>query len=71
MTEATAATPVARRGPDPVVVTGAGALSAYGLGTEALLSGVLCGRPAFGPVTGSTSATAGSGSPRPCQDLLI
>jgi 3-oxoacyl-[acyl-carrier-protein] synthase II len=50
MTEATAATPVARRGPDPVVVTGAGALSAYGLGTEALLSGVLCGRPAFGPV---------------------
>jgi 3-oxoacyl-(acyl-carrier-protein) synthase len=33
-----------------VVVTGAGALSAYGLGTEALLSGVLCGRPAFGPV---------------------
>jgi len=50
MTEATAATPVARRGPDPVVVTGAGALSAYGLGTEALLSGVICGRPAFGPV---------------------
>jgi 3-oxoacyl-(acyl-carrier-protein) synthase len=33
-----------------VVVTGAGVLSAYGRGTEALLSGVLSGRPAFGPV---------------------
>jgi 3-oxoacyl-(acyl-carrier-protein) synthase len=32
------------------VVTGAGVLSAYGRGTEALLSGVLSGQPAFAPV---------------------
>jgi 3-oxoacyl-[acyl-carrier-protein] synthase II len=32
------------------VVTGAAVLSAYGRGTEALLSGVLSGRPAFAPV---------------------
>jgi 3-oxoacyl-[acyl-carrier-protein] synthase II len=50
MTEGTVAVPVARRGPGPVVVTGAGALSAYGRGTEALLSGMLSGRPAFAPV---------------------
>ena len=31
-------------------MTGAAALSAYGRGTEALLSGVLAGRPAFAPV---------------------
>lgn len=42
--------PTARRGPGTVVVTGAGALSAYGPGTEALLTGVLSGRPAFAPV---------------------
>ena len=46
--EAPAAT--ARRGAGTVVVTGAAAASAYGRGTEALLSGVLSGRPAFGPV---------------------
>jgi 3-oxoacyl-[acyl-carrier-protein] synthase II len=40
----------ARRGTGTVVVTGAAALSAYGPGTEALLSGVLSGRPAFAPV---------------------
>ncbi len=39
--------PAARRGTCPVVVTGAAVLSAYGPGTEALLSGVLSGRPAF------------------------
>jgi 3-oxoacyl-[acyl-carrier-protein] synthase II len=33
-----------------VVVSGAAVLSAYGRGTEALLSGVLSGRPAFAPV---------------------
>jgi 3-oxoacyl-(acyl-carrier-protein) synthase len=33
-----------------VVVTGTAVLSAYGRGTEALLSGALSGRPAFGPV---------------------
>jgi 3-oxoacyl-(acyl-carrier-protein) synthase len=33
-----------------VVVTGAAVLSAYGRGTEALLSGVLSGRPAFATV---------------------
>jgi 3-oxoacyl-[acyl-carrier-protein] synthase II len=33
-----------------VVVTGAAAASAYGRGTEALLAGVLSGRPAFAPV---------------------
>ena len=42
--------PAARRGPGTVVVTGAAALSAYGPGTDALLSGVLSGRPAFAPV---------------------
>jgi 3-oxoacyl-[acyl-carrier-protein] synthase II len=42
--------PIARRGTGPVVVTGAAALSAYGRGTEALLSGLLSGRPAFAPV---------------------
>jgi 3-oxoacyl-[acyl-carrier-protein] synthase II len=33
-----------------VVVTGAGVLSAYGRGAEALLSGMLSGQPAFAPV---------------------
>jgi 3-oxoacyl-[acyl-carrier-protein] synthase II len=33
-----------------VAVTGAAVLSAYGRGTEALLSGVLSGQPAFSPV---------------------
>jgi 3-oxoacyl-[acyl-carrier-protein] synthase II len=42
--------PVARRGTIPVVVTGIGVTSAYGRGTEALLSGVLSGQPAFCPV---------------------
>ena len=42
--------PAARRGAGSVAVTGAAALSAYGRGTEALLSGVLSGRPAFAPV---------------------
>jgi 3-oxoacyl-(acyl-carrier-protein) synthase len=42
--------PIARRGAAQVVVTGAAALSAYGRGTEALLSGLLSGRPAFAPV---------------------
>jgi 3-oxoacyl-[acyl-carrier-protein] synthase II len=39
-----------RRGDGQVVVTGAAVLSAYGPGTEALLWGVLSGRPAFAPV---------------------
>lgn len=43
-------TPTARRGTGSVVVTGAAAASAYGRGTEALLAGVLAGRPAFAPV---------------------
>ncbi|HEY1918614.1 MAG TPA: beta-ketoacyl synthase N-terminal-like domain-containing protein [Streptosporangiaceae bacterium] len=47
---AVAPPPVARRGVGSVVITGAGALSAYGRGTETLLSGVLSGRPAFAPV---------------------
>jgi 3-oxoacyl-(acyl-carrier-protein) synthase len=47
---AVAPAPAARRGTGTVVVTGAGAASAYGRGTEALLSGVLSGRPAFAPV---------------------
>ena len=33
-----------------MVLTGVGVLSAFGRGTEALLSGVLSGQPAFGPV---------------------
>ena len=40
----------ARRGPGSAVVTGAAVLSAYGRGTDALLAGVLAGRPAFAPV---------------------
>jgi 3-oxoacyl-[acyl-carrier-protein] synthase II len=44
------AKPAARRGAGAVVVTGAAGLSAYGRGTEALLAGVLTGRPAFAPV---------------------
>jgi 3-oxoacyl-[acyl-carrier-protein] synthase II len=57
------------RGTGEVVVTGAAALSAYGPGTETLLSGVLSGRPAFAPVrrfdvslrrVGSAAAMAGS-----------
>jgi 3-oxoacyl-[acyl-carrier-protein] synthase II len=44
------AVPSARRGTGQVVVTGAAALSAYGRETEALLSGLLSGHPAFGPV---------------------
>src|SRR5580658_9469769 len=39
-----------RRGTGSAVLTGAAVLSAYGRGTEALLSGVLSGRPAFAPV---------------------
>jgi 3-oxoacyl-[acyl-carrier-protein] synthase II len=38
------------RGAGQVVVTGTAVLSAYGPGTETLLSGVLSGRPAFAPV---------------------
>jgi 3-oxoacyl-[acyl-carrier-protein] synthase II len=38
------------RGTGQVVVTGTAVLSAYGPGTETLLSGVLSGRPAFAPV---------------------
>jgi 3-oxoacyl-[acyl-carrier-protein] synthase II len=44
------AVPAARRGAGTVVVTGAAVLSAYGRGTQALLSGALSGRPAFTPV---------------------
>jgi 3-oxoacyl-[acyl-carrier-protein] synthase II len=47
---AAATAPTARRGAGPVVVTGAAAASAYGRGTEALMSGVLSGQPAFAPV---------------------
>jgi 3-oxoacyl-[acyl-carrier-protein] synthase II len=43
-------TQAARRGAGLVVVTGAAVLSAFGRGTEALLSGVLTGQPAFAPV---------------------
>src|ERR1700722_12986414 len=52
MTEGTAATsaPTARRGTGSVVVTGTAVLSAYGRGPEALLSGLLSGRPAFAAV---------------------
>jgi len=46
---ATCAT-AARNGAGVAVVTGTGALSAYGRGTEALLAGVMSGRPAFAPV---------------------
>jgi 3-oxoacyl-[acyl-carrier-protein] synthase II len=42
--------PAARRGTIPVVVTGVGVTSAYGRGTEALLAGLLSGKPAFSPV---------------------
>jgi 3-oxoacyl-(acyl-carrier-protein) synthase len=42
--------PAACRGPGTVVLTGVGVLSAFGRGTEALLSGVLSDQPAFGPV---------------------
>lgn len=45
-----AATVPARRGAGTVVVTGAAVLSGYGRGPDALLSGMLSGRPAFGPV---------------------
>jgi 3-oxoacyl-[acyl-carrier-protein] synthase II len=57
------------RGTGQVVVTGTAVLSAYGPGTETLLSGVLSGRPAFAPVqrfdvslrrVGSAAAMAGS-----------
>ena len=59
----------AGRGTGQVVVTGAAVLSAYGPGTETLLSGVLSGRPAFAPVqrfdvsarrVGVAAATAGN-----------
>ena len=42
--------PPARRGTGSVAVTGAAAASAYGRGTEALMSGTLSGQPAFAPV---------------------
>jgi 3-oxoacyl-[acyl-carrier-protein] synthase II len=47
---AVASAPAARRGTGSPVVTGAAAASAYGRGTEALLSGTLSGRSAFAPV---------------------
>jgi 3-oxoacyl-[acyl-carrier-protein] synthase II len=47
---AVAAAPAARRGTGTAVVTGAAAASAYGRGTEALVSGMLSGQPAFAPV---------------------
>ena len=47
---AMASAPAARRGAGPVAVTGAAAASAYGRGTEALMSGALSGQPAFAPV---------------------
>ena len=50
MTDALALAPAARRGTGAAVVTGAAAASAYGRGTEALVSGMLSGRPAFAPV---------------------
>src|SRR6266568_1276737 len=52
MTEgpAVAPAPPARRGTGSVAVTGAAAASAYGRGTEALMSGTLSGQPAFAPV---------------------
>src|ERR1700722_18497837 len=67
------APPTARRGAGAVVVTGAAALSAYGRGTEALLAGVLTGRPAFAPVrrfdTEGRRATAAATMPG-SPDLL-
>ena len=50
MADALALAPAARRGTGAAVVTGAAAASAYGRGTEALVSGMLSGRPAFAPV---------------------
>jgi len=47
---AVAQAPAARRGTGEVAVTGAAAASAYGRGTEALVSGMLSGQPAFAPV---------------------
>ena len=47
---AAAPAPAARRGSGEVVVTGAAAACAYGRGTEALVSGMLSGQPAFAPV---------------------
>jgi 3-oxoacyl-[acyl-carrier-protein] synthase II len=41
---------VVRKGAGTAVVTGTAALSAYGRGTEALLTGILSGQPAFAPV---------------------
>jgi len=50
VTDRPASTTIARRGAGAALVTGTAALSAYGRGTEALLSGVLSGLPAFAPV---------------------
>jgi 3-oxoacyl-[acyl-carrier-protein] synthase II len=47
---AVASAPAARRGTGSAVVTGVAVLSAYGRGIDALLSGLLSGRPAFAPV---------------------
>ncbi len=46
-----ASQPPAAGEPGPVVITGLGVTSAYGRGPQALLDGVLAGRPAFIPVT--------------------
>jgi 3-oxoacyl-[acyl-carrier-protein] synthase II len=43
-------TATARRGSGAVLITGTAVFSAFGRGTEALLSGVLSSRPAFAPV---------------------
>lgn len=47
---ATVPMPRARRGAASVVLTGVAAASAFGRGTDALLSGVIAGQPAFAPV---------------------
>jgi 3-oxoacyl-(acyl-carrier-protein) synthase len=65
--------PAARRGTGTAVVTGAAVLSAYGRGTEALLSGLLSGQPTFAPVqrfdVGARRVRAAATLPG-CPDLL-
>ncbi|GAA1610874.1 beta-ketoacyl-[acyl-carrier-protein] synthase family protein [Catellatospora bangladeshensis] len=51
MTEARPAAATRRHDRPQVVLTGLSAVSAYGRGNQALLDGVLAGRPAFAPVT--------------------
>ncbi|MFI0897418.1 beta-ketoacyl synthase N-terminal-like domain-containing protein [Streptomyces sp. NPDC020983] len=61
-----------RRGPEEVVLTGVGVLSAFGVGTGPLMAAVLAGRPGFAPVRrfGVAGRRAGHAAAHPGSPVL-